>query len=225
MTITHKITVPENIGDITLRQYLKHEELLSRSLDEYNHNRRKLALFSGIPFKDTAHMKSSDYNRLLSQIDTALNTEAEFTPMFTMHGIEFGFVPNIDAISMGEYADICTYGVEKETLHRLMAILFRPVIKKDGDKYEVMGYNGTEEYAEMMMDMPMHCVNGALVFFYNLANELQTATQRYLTRELMREMQPPTTSKISAGMQPLRDWLKTTSLTFQKSKRSTYTNA
>lgn len=212
------VTLPENISDITLRQFLKHEELIQRGLDEYNYNRRKVSLFANIPFKDTLYITATDYAQVLNQIDAALSTEAEFTPRFTMNGIEFGFIPDFDKITLGEYADLSQHGKDgNDTLHNLMAVLFRPIVKKEGDNYSIMAYNGTEEYAEMMKDMPMNCVNGALVFFYNLANDLQKATQKYLTEELQKEMRPTTTSLCSAGIQRLRDWLKTTSLTSRKS--------
>ena len=205
------VTIPEHIGDITLRQYLKYDALMSATVDQFNFNRKKLNIFTGIPVSVIDKMKQSDYDRLLNSIDAALNTEAEFKDRFTMHGIEFGFIPNLDKMTAGEYADLTTYGTSTETLHNLMAILFRPIKESSGESYLIMPYDGSEQYAEMMKDMPLNCVNGALVFFYNLANELQKATEKFLTQELQREMQPPITSRISGGIQRLRDWLKTTS--------------
>lgn len=210
------VTIPEHIGDITLRQYLKYDALMNATVDQFNFNRKKLNIFTGIPVSVIDKMKQSDYDRLLNRIDAALNTEAEFKDRFTMHGIEFGFIPNLDKMTAGEYADLTTYGTNTETLHNLMAILFRPIKESSGESYLIMPYDGSERYAEMMKDMSLNCVNGALVFFYNLANELQKATEKYLTQELQREMQPPITSKISAGTQRLRGWLKTTSLTSKK---------
>lgn len=208
-----KITIPENISEITLGQYIKYQELLERELDAVHFNRRKLALFTELTYKETERLRQSDYTKLLHKIDVALETEASFTNRFTMHGIEFGFMPNLDKMTIGEYADLTHYGMEPENLHRIMAVLFRPVIKKEGDKYSIMSYNGTEQYAEMMKDMPLHCANGALVFFWSLANELQKATQKYLTQELQKEMQRPTILKISVGIQQLKNWLK---MTFSK---------
>lgn len=211
-----QITLPENISEITLGQFLKYEELITRDMDIYNFNKRKLELFTNIPFKQLDNIKQVDSERLLNQIDIALTTEAEFTPTFTMHDIKFGFIPNLDRITLAEYADMAKHGVDKDSLHNLMAVLFRPIKKEIGDKYDIMPYAGTSEYAELMKDMPLNCVNGALVFFYNLANELQTATQRYLSEELRREMQPLTTSRISDGIRQLRSWLKTTFSTYRK---------
>ncbi|AWH84923.1 hypothetical protein HYN59_07190 [Flavobacterium album] len=212
-----EIILPENISEITLGKFIKYDELLQRDLDQQNFNRRKIALFTGIPFKDTARLRQADYDRLILKIDAALNTDAEFTDRFTMHGIEFGFIPDFDKITIGEFADLSQHGLSSETLHRLMAVLFRPVIKTIGSSYVIMPYDGTEEYAEMMKDMPLNAVNGALVFFYSLASELQAATQKYLTEELLRENPRPNFSRTSAGIRRLKNWLKTT---FSRSRRS-----
>jgi len=207
-----KITLPENIGEITLNQFLKYEELLERDLDSLNFNKRKISIFTGIPFNQVQHIKAVDAERILNQVDKALGTEAVFQNTFTMGDLEFGFIPDFDKITLDEYADLTTYGVDKSTLHNLMSVLFRPIINKNGERYEIMSYDGTEQYAEMMKEMPLNIVNGALVFFWNLANELQEATQRYLSEELVRDMKPKTTSRISDGIQRLRNWLKMTSL-------------
>lgn len=211
-----EVIIPENISEITLGQYIKYEELQQRELEPLQFNRRKISLFTGITYKDTARLKQTDFERLLYKIDTALNTEAEFVNRFTMHDIEFGFIPDLDKITIGEYADLTKYGIETENLHRVMAVLFRPVTQKDKDNYSVMPYIGTDEYADMMLGMPMHCANGALVFFYRLANELQKATQKFLNQELQRDMQQPTTSRILDGTQRLKNWLKTISVGLKK---------
>lgn len=203
------LVLPEDISEITLRQFLKYEDLLNRDLDEYNFNKRKIEIFAKIPFQQIDNVKGVDAERILKQIDVALSTEAEFKPTFKMGDIEFGFIPNLDKMTLGEYADLSKHGVDKSSLHNLMAVLFRPVVNRQKDKYEIMSYNGSEEYAEMMKEMPLNVVNGALVFFYNLANELQEATQRFLSEELQRELMLKTTSRNSAGILRLKSWLKT----------------
>lgn len=212
-----EITLPENISEITLGQFIKYEELVERNLDDQNFNRRKIHLFTGIPFKDTANLRQTDYDLILQQIDTALTTDAEFTNSFTIHGIEFGFIPDLDKITIGEFADLSQHGLSSESLHRLMAVLFRPIVKRMGSNYEIMPYSGTDQYAELMKDMPLNCVNGALLFFYRLANELQTATQRSLTEELLKANPRPNTSRTLAGIRRLKGWLITT---FSKYRRS-----
>lgn len=211
-----QIVLPENISEITLRQFLRYEELQGRDLDDYNFNKRKIEIFTNIPFKQIDNVRGVDAERILNQIDKALNTDVEFVNRFEMKGIEFGFIPNLDKMTLGEYADLSKHGVDKESLHNLMAILFRPVIKTSKDRYEIMAYNGSEEYAEMMKDIPLNIVNGALVFFYNLANELQEATQKFLSEELQRATQPKTILKSLVGTRRLKNLLR---MTFLKSTK------
>lgn len=212
-----EINLPENISEITLGQFLRYEELVNRDIDVYNFNKRKVEIFTNIPFKQVDSVKNVDIDRILNQIDTALATEAKFLPTFEFNGVKYGFIPNLDKITLAEYADLTKHGVSKDSLHNLMAILFRPIINEKGNCYDIMPYDGTEERAEYMKGMPLNCVNGALVFFYNLANELQKATQRYLEEELQKELQQKTISKSLAGTLLSRSWLGITYLGFRKS--------
>lgn len=211
-----EVILPENISEVTLRQFLYLQDLEKKNLDLLTRIKRKISIFTGIPFNKLEKVRQVDFERINNLIDSALNTDVKFVNRFELNGIEYGFIPNFDKITFGEYVDISTYGVSEETLPQLMSVLFRPVINKDGDNYEIMKYKGSEEYVEVIKDMPLNCVNGALVFFYNLAKELQNHTQRYLTEELQREMQPRVTSTISDGIRQLKNSLKMTFLRLMK---------
>jgi len=181
-----KLTLPENISDITLSQYQRYIKLTEREdLTELGFDKRKVCIFTKIPFHDLDKVKQKDFKSINEQIDKALNQDCEFVMRFEMNGIEFGFIPNLNDITTAEFVDLSEYGTEHETIHKLMAILFRPVIKKDKlDNYDIETYNGTDEYKEIMKDMPMHIVNGALVFFWTLQKALQRSTRRYTVQAL-----------------------------------------
>jgi len=183
-----KITLPENIKDITLGQFQKYNELLERKdLDEYQFNTRKIEVFTKLNRGQVDSIKNTDYKDIIAQIDLALNQDAKFEPTFKMKGIEFGFIPNLDEILGGEYVDLSKYGTNVETLHNLMAILFRPIKDKDSfNNYTLHSYKGTSEYAELMKQMPLSIANGALFFFSSLATELVNYTQRYMEGEQVR---------------------------------------
>jgi hypothetical protein len=118
-------------------------------------------------------------------------------------------VPNLDKITAGEYIDISKYENDVQTFHNLMAVLFRPILKKDAlDNYSIISYQGTEQYAEVMKLMPLSAVTGALVFFSSLSNELLNYTQRFLEEEQAREDKRQTTLKNGGGMQRLTNWLR-----------------
>jgi len=199
-----KLTLPEHIGDITLNQYQRDYKLQARlkegeiTLREYN--KLKLNLFAGVPYRSIEDIKQKDIEDLMLQIDTAISQDCKFEKRFTMNGVEYGFIPNLDEINNAEYFDLNKYGAEVETLHNLMAILFRPIKSEDSFKnYAIKKYKGTGKHADTMKETPMNIVNGALVFFSNLSNELQKHIQRYTREAQARDQKQPTISANGVG--------------------------
>lgn len=183
-----KIILPENQNEITLEQYQRYIKLLERTdLDIYNFNRRKLEIFTPLTFKDTENVTQVDFEFCLNQIDKAINEEVEFKNTFFIGNVEFGFIPNLDEMTTAEYVDLNKYTNTQDTLHYLMAILFRPIINKDAfGNYEIANYEGTKEYFELMKKTPLSIVNGALFFFINLSTELQNYILKY-TKEVQKK--------------------------------------
>jgi hypothetical protein len=72
-------------------------------------------------------------------------------------------------------------------MHKAMAVLYRPITQTQKGKYLIQEYNGTREYSELMKQMPLSVVMGAMVFFYNLTNELLNHIPSYLEREMEKE--------------------------------------
>ena len=180
-----KITLPESIADITLLQFQRYNTLTLRedlSIEQFE--KRKIEIFTGLDRKRLDLISQIDYKEIIQQIDLALNQTVEFKPTFFIKDVEFGFIPNFDKITAGEYRDISLYGADVDKLHKLMAVLFRPIKNKDVlGNYNIINYEGTERYSNIMLQMPLSIVNGALVFFSNLANELVDYTQKYMVAE------------------------------------------
>jgi len=185
-----KISLPENISEVTLGQFQRYHKLSLRTdLNVVDFNKRKIEIFTGIPFQKVGNIKQIDYDSIIAQIDKALETDCAFVDRFTLNDIEFGFIPNFDKIIVAEQGDLEEYADKEEELHRTMAILFRPVNSSDPFKnYTIEDYNGTDKYCELMKSTPMHIVNGALGFFLTLSSELEIAIQRY-TEEAQRKAQ------------------------------------
>jgi hypothetical protein len=199
-----RIKLPEHSADITLLQYQKYYDLLQRDgLDENQMNQRKVQIFTGIKPNEYKLIPQTDIEDMLKQIDIALETPFEFVKTFKIDDVEFGFVPNLDKISGAEYFDLSKYGADVETLHNLMAILFRPIKDKDSlGNYSIVPYLGTSEWADIMKLTPMNVINGALFFFVNLRTELLSYTLRFMEEEQAKERLQVTTSKSGDGMQP-----------------------
>ena len=175
-----KITLPESIEDITLDQYQKFDALTRREdLNDIEYNKRVIKIFTGLKYQEVDAISFKDYEDILIQIGKALNQESEFKQRFKIKDIEFGFHPNLDNMQTSEYVDLKTIGMDVENYHKVMAILFRPIIQSDGFKnYKIANYEGTKQYADVMKQMPMSIVKGAFVFFYHLSSELRKHIQK-----------------------------------------------
>lgn len=174
-----KITLPESTDDITLEMYLKLESIFNREdLSEYEIENRAIKAVTGMRYNLIEKIKQSDREEILAIIQKALSTEdAEFKDRFELDGITFGFIPNFDKIASKEWFDLKNYESKPDKAHRLMSILFRPIVKDMGRLgYLIEEYNGTEKYGDIMKRSPISAYKGAMVFFWSLANELQTHT-------------------------------------------------
>jgi hypothetical protein len=117
---------------------------------------------------------------ITASINEMFKVSHKLIPRFKMGGVEFGFIPNLEEMTQGEFVDLDTYISDWQEMHKAMAVLFRPITKKVNDKYQIEDYNGSITYSEVMKHAPIDVVLGATVFFYHLGNELMNSTLTYL---------------------------------------------
>jgi len=86
--------------------------------------------------------------------------------------VQFGFIPKLEDITMGEFVDLDGYIGDWQQMHKAMAVLYRPVVFEKRERYLIDDYKGTAEYAEVMKHMPLDIAMGAVVFFYRLGMRL-----------------------------------------------------
>ena len=98
-----------------------------------------------------------------------------------------GFIPNLERISLGEYIDVENNIVDWQTMHKAMAVLYRPVNFRSKDKYTVAPYEPSDEVSELMKEMPLDVAMSSMVFFYDLGMELLKAIPTYIQKNLTEE--------------------------------------
>ena len=114
--------------------------------------------------------------------------------------------------------DLQLYPLNKtETLHKLMAILFRPITKKDSfGNYKIESYNGTNERAELFKYMPMNVVNGAIIFFLTLQKQLLAHIQKSTIAEQQKEVKQMITLLNGVGTPTLDKLANNNILNYEK---------
>ena len=179
-----EIQVPTKLSDITLEQFQAFNRVLDETDNDVFITHKIIATFCKIRMSDVIRIRQIDTESIAETLRKMLEDEKKFIQRFELGGKEFGFIPNLEDISSGEYADLESYVSDWETMHKALAVMYRPITKKKGDKYEIEPYEGSATYAEVMKYAPLDVAFGSLVFFYHLGSELLKATLTYLEKEL-----------------------------------------
>ena len=147
-----------------------------------------IAALSDIPKKLVKELALSDVANIMSKVaELQQKQDTKLKRIIEINDIEYGFHPDLDSISLGEYADIEQFiknGIDKN-LPELMAVLYRPVKEKKNDIYIIDAYDGDIRLrTEEMKQMSAEQVQSALVFFYTLGKALSEILPLYLMEKL-----------------------------------------
>ena len=201
-----EINVPTKMQDITLEQYQKFlKECTDESLSEEKIAIKMLEIFCGLPIDNTLQLRMSDVFSVCEQINTALNEKPPLISRWKFDKLEFGFIPQLDDMTFGEYVDVDTYIVDWENMHKAMAVLYRPVLQNYKGSYEIEQYKG-DTYWDLMKQMPLNLVMGCMLFFWNLERDLVKVMRSSLNKKENLTSQEKLTSMLNTvGIIPSGD--------------------
>jgi hypothetical protein len=177
-----EISIPTELKEIKLAQYQAFLKIAKDNEDEEFLNQKMVQTFCNIDLKDVAEIRFKDVLEITASLAKMFNVQShKFINRFKLGGVEFGFIPDLEDMTFGEYTDLDSYIGDWDNMHKAMAVLYRP-IKSTGlnGTYEIEKYNGSITYCDVMKHAPLDVVLGANVFFYNLGNELLKSTMTYL---------------------------------------------
>tara|TARA_R110002020_G_scaffold48955_3_gene139838 strand:- start:1055 stop:1705 length:651 start_codon:yes stop_codon:yes gene_type:complete len=179
-----KIPVPESLSEMTLEQYQKFEKINTEENQGSNFLLEKMVeIFCNLPLKDIATVKFTYVQKIIKELNKTFMSKTPLINTFVMDGVEYGFIPKLDDITLGEYIDIDNNIKDWQNMHKAMSVLYRPTKLKKGERYQIEDYTA-EENPELMKQMPLDVAMGSLVFFYLLQKELLETTLNYLTKEM-----------------------------------------
>jgi len=187
------ISIPNDLSGITVQQYQEYSKLWedNKEAEDYEFiNKKTLEIFCGLDLKDSFKIPINTFDNILSHINDCFKEDKPFINRFKMTDaegitVEFGFEPSLDKISYGAFKDAENYMRDVKDLHRLMAVLYRPVIKDISNKYHyrIADYEGSDKFSEVMKDAPVNVALGMQVFFYRLGTKLSKYTMDSLMEQ------------------------------------------
>ena len=179
-----------NWDDVSLETYGKLIDFKRNSKSE--EALHLIEAMTDIPKKFIESLALEDVVKILSNLAKIQSLEdGMLQHVVRIDGINYGFHPDLEAITLGEYADIEHFikdGYVKN-FKEIMAVLYRPITSRDKDKYSIEAYDGEiKERAKALNKMSAKQVQSALVFFWSLGTELSLTTKSYLkTVQMMKE--------------------------------------
>tara|TARA_B110000908_G_scaffold16837_1_gene18927 strand:- start:5350 stop:6000 length:651 start_codon:yes stop_codon:yes gene_type:complete len=191
------IIVPNNLSEITLRQY-KHFLKIQKKVDDENFlNAKIIEIFCNIDLKDVMRLKINDTELIVNTLTEMFEQKPNLVTSFKLNKVNYGFHPQLDDLTLGEYIDLDTFIGDWENIEKAMAVLYRPIVNKIKDKYIIEEYKVGND--DRVLDMPMDAVLSSIFFLWNLGIDLSEAMMNYLDKAEGQTLTPHLTSQINGG--------------------------
>ena len=203
-----EINVPTSLNEVTLGQYQKFLKIAENNPEGSFLEAKMIEIFCGIPLSESYKLKMSSAAAIVDILNELLSQTPKHLERFKMNDIEFGFVPDLDELSLGEYIDLDNNVSKWEQMHIAMNVLYRPIKTSKVGKYNIEEYDINDP--EKMKEMPLGAAIGSVFFFLNLGLELSKHTIHSSTNQKQMEtIQEQLTSELNGdGTPPFMDSLE-----------------
>jgi len=178
-----ELKVPESLNEISLKQYQKYIDIVNNNTDEIFIAQKMIEIFCHVSLANVVKMKATSINELLAHFKSIFEVERKFTNRFTLEGIDYGFIPNMEEITFEEYVDIEANISDINKLQKALCVMYRPIKETKKDLYTIHDKDYGSKFDEVLRFCPLDVALSAQVFFYDLGMELLQAIPVYLKQK------------------------------------------
>lgn len=178
-----KINIPESLNEITIKQFFDFKKCCEENQDEKYLRLAIISIFCDISFEEVKRLSAKDFNEISDHLKLVIETKPTHVEKFVISGKKFGFIPNLDEISAGEYIDLDELFKNEESYLEQMALMYRPIKQEFGNSYNIEPYIDYNINKDIMQFAPISAYLGSKVFFCNLLSELLSSFQDFLQSE------------------------------------------
>jgi hypothetical protein len=168
--------------EITVTHYGELMRRMSLSETEIEKAHDVICVMLGIPYTIIREFEKQKMAELSIYIQNRISEcDIPYEPTFKWKGTEYGGLI-MNKMSFGEYIDIVSFVNDQNSIymniHKLCAILYRPIINKTKEKYTIKEYNldDHEELSEIFRDLPLKYFFGV---FKNLFTYLKQMRKEF----------------------------------------------
>jgi len=185
------VSIPESLSDIKLSKYKR----FLMMANEENGDEQALYHFCGLSPIVQEGMKKKDRDYIRNKIGIVLNEKPSLVKIFKHKGVEYGFHPKLEDISMGEYIDLEEYLKDPyKNAEKVLGVLYRPVTSKLYGRHLIENYDPDKHNGLGFQDLGADIFLGCLLFFYRLeisllitflrSSQKETETNQHLINKL-----------------------------------------
>jgi len=181
----NKYYIPNKWNQVKLSRYM---DFMNTHKEDASESEQQLHLIStilGANMDDVGNAKKSVIDKITDRLSELMQNPAseDLVLELEIDGVEYGFNPNLSELKLKEFVDL-DGKLENGWLdmHKVMAILYRPIVKRHKEKYEIEDYDfrtaakRADIFAE---EMSIDIVNAAASFFLTIAVDYIKITQAY----------------------------------------------
>jgi hypothetical protein len=204
--------VPNKWSEISLRRYMSFITTYNEEASEAEKELHLISTILGVHIDTIGKAKKSVIDKVVLELTELINNPAseDLVLEFEIDGVEYGFNPNLSELKLKEFVDLDNkLGNGWQDMHKVMSILYRPIVKRRKDKYEIEEYDfrTAAKRANIFIDeLSVDVVNAAASFFLTIAVDYIKITQAYLKmsrkqkRQVIKQMKRRLTS-VTGGTQ------------------------
>ena len=171
------IEIPTKLSDITLGQYKRFLNIQKQTEESHFLNAKAIEIFCDVELKNVMRLKMADFDKITNKINSLFEQKPKLVQRFKIDSVEYGFHPQLDELTLGEYIDVDTYIADWENMEKTMNVLYRPIENKLKDRYSIKEYN--VDTSENLLAMPMDAVLSSIFFLWNLGIDLSKTILNY----------------------------------------------
>jgi len=147
-----KISVPETLYDINIAGFMVFSKIIKdKGMGDLDKAVEIIAGLNDIPTSDVRALDIKVINELAAKIINLFYKDSreyslDSLRQITVDGVEYGLEPNFDKIETGAYIDLTDLLEDIEAnLHKIMAILYRPIAKRHKGLYKLTTYSDEDD--------------------------------------------------------------------------------
>lgn len=196
------IQIPEKLTVRQYQQFIKNQHLYEKDPVAL------LSMYLDIPVDELKSYPYEQMDFIKTYITSVMTQEVkkELVMVFEYEGVEYGLENDWSKLSWGAWVDLEVFSSENVTdnIHNLLAVLYRPVLTKNGTEYTIEPYKSSEieRRGRLFMNVDADIWFGCASFFFYLVNLSIIDTRNSLAR--MNKWN----KRIVKGYRVLPQWVK-----------------